>query len=74
MTEKSRLSHVSPHPSNQSKKKADDVELNKVLGMKRKSSLGDDGIIRSAKKLVHGMIGVHSASDEEEDESGEEVA
>ncbi|KAJ1301607.1 hypothetical protein OPQ81_008855 [Rhizoctonia solani] len=41
------------------------------LGMKRKSSLGDGSI-----KLVNGIarVGVHSASDDEEDESGEEVA
>ncbi|KAH7334387.1 quinon protein alcohol dehydrogenase-like superfamily [Rhizoctonia solani] len=40
------------------------------LGMKRKSSFGDGSI-----KLVNGIarVGVHSASDDEEDESGEEV-
>ncbi|KAG8762610.1 hypothetical protein FRC11_008508 [Ceratobasidium sp. 423] len=40
------------------------------LGMKRKSSFGDGSI-----KLVNRVarVGVHSASDEEEDESGEEV-
>jgi hypothetical protein len=42
--------------------------------MKRKSSLGGgDGTINAAKKLVNGVVGVHSASDDEEDESGEEV-
>ncbi|CAE7232872.1 unnamed protein product [Rhizoctonia solani] len=40
------------------------------LGMKRKSSFGDGSI-----KLVNGVarVGVHSASDDEEDESGEEI-
>ncbi|CUA69648.1 WD repeat-containing protein 75 [Xenopus laevis] [Rhizoctonia solani] len=40
------------------------------LGMKRKSSFGDGSI-----KLVNGVarVGVHSASDEEEDESAEEI-
>jgi hypothetical protein len=40
------------------------------LGMKRKPSFGDVSI-----KLVNGVgrVGVHSASDDEEDESGEEV-
>ncbi|CAE6412925.1 unnamed protein product [Rhizoctonia solani] len=49
---------------------ADAVETIVYLGTKRKSSFGDGSI-----KLVNGVgrVGVHSASDEEEDESGEEV-
>ncbi|GAB1522650.1 NET1-associated nuclear protein 1 [Rhizoctonia solani] len=49
---------------------ADAVETIVYLGMKRKPSFGDGSI-----KLVNGAgrVGVHSASDEEEDESGEEV-
>ncbi|CAE6472908.1 unnamed protein product [Rhizoctonia solani] len=41
------------------------------LGMKRKSSFGD-GSIKLVNRAV-ARVGVHSASDEEEDESGEEV-
>ncbi|KAF8745169.1 WD40 repeat-like protein, partial [Rhizoctonia solani] len=49
---------------------ADAVETIVYLEMKRKPSFGDGSI-----KLVNGVgrVGVHSASDEEEDESGEEV-
>ncbi|CEL53876.1 WD repeat-containing protein 75 OS=Xenopus laevis GN=wdr75 PE=2 SV=1 [Rhizoctonia solani AG-1 IB] len=49
---------------------ADAVEDVVYLGMKRKPSFGDVSI-----KLVNGVgrVGVHSASDDEEDESGEEV-
>lgn len=40
--------------------------------MKRKASLGGDGTIHPTKK-INGVVGVHSASDEDEEESGEEV-